>query len=771
MRRLTQQELKSVNNKKLLAELSTIIYPPELIPKLIEIANSNQLSPRKLTESELATIGTNSKSLKGRYFSPLYIPLILQSAKEITDINPRKLLPNEIEDILSIIPPIMSSNKEVSETLTRSFKDRLRTQLTNIDITPLAIPMLKQQILSQFLKARVTPGTAVGNNAAEALGAQITQMTLNTFHAAGSAKNISAGVGRISEVLKASKEPKIRSCSIHFKDNTITLEQILREKRSEFVEIKIDNLIVDYNIELRSQLFQTEPEWYGLYRNLIRFDVPVQDMFVLRLEIDKYLLYSHDIDMMDIATEIESGGSVIAVFSPLFIGIIDVYVIPGTIEETTSEIDNIRASIVFLENVVIPKILDMKIRGIQGITGLYPVSEPVLSIVSGDVELSKGYWLMKWNKSKLYSSGIKPQNLTRLVQVSGLQVLGEYNEGLLVNSDIAPNTFIRQKIDEEMKKATEYEDAERKRGVLFPQAPISDIVRASEFYYADTLGSNYRDILARDDVDTTFTVSNDVHEIYETLGIEAARNFLITEILRIIKAQDSYVNIRHIVLIADFMTNRGKVLGITYYGVQHQTKSSLALASIERSLKVFAAAAARGKKDNITSTSTAIYVGQRPKIGSGMFDVIAKEEPIVSNVEIEDAVDLLEDAMLAEPITEYTQLTQEEVFKRITPVTHTVKEEKKDVTIIDKRVTPSNNVITSSIPIVSNQLVGVYKTVEATGIPCLPKLDQTIINRPFNYESQGTLPINNTLTTQISKNKLIPKSVNEETIIKDLNSK
>ena len=63
-------------------------------------------------------------------------------------------------------------------------------------------------------------------------------------------------------------------------------------------------------------------------------------------------------------------------------------------------------------------------------------------------------------------------------------------------------------------------------------------------------------------VDFTRTYSNDIYEIYETLGIEAARTVLMSEIREVIDASGNYVNFRHLSLLCDIMTNRGSLMSI-----------------------------------------------------------------------------------------------------------------------------------------------------------------------------------------------------------------
>ena len=74
-------------------------------------------------------------------------------------------------------------------------------------------------------------------------------------------------------------------------------------------------------------------------------------------------------------------------------------------------------------------------------------------------------------------------------------------------------------------------------------------VQKSE-WVLDTTGVNLLEIFSYPGVDYTRTISNDIYEIYETLGIEAARQVLMKEIKDVINASD-YVNYRHMSLLCD----------------------------------------------------------------------------------------------------------------------------------------------------------------------------------------------------------------------------
>jgi len=228
-----------------------------------------------------------------------------------------------------------------------------------------------------------------------------------------------------------------------------------------------------------------------------------------------------------------------------------------------------------------------------------------MSIVSSEIDLHDGKWLLKYNRARLLSSGIGIDTLKRLVTQAGLKVVSSKDYegiGLVVESTEPPIALINRRVADDDKETNEWEEAERKKEVRFPYRPPTPLGRAAKFYYADTVGSNYKALLGRDDVDTRYTVSNDVHEIVSTLGIEAARNFLLLELLRVITAEGSYVNPRHVSMVVEFMTNQGRVLPITYFGIQRQPIGALALASFERSMNVFKSAASYNKVEPIQST-------------------------------------------------------------------------------------------------------------------------------------------------------------------------
>lgn len=127
-------------------------------------------------------------------------------------------------------------------------------------------------------------------------------------------------------------------------------------------------------------------------------------------------------------------------------------------------------------------------------------------------------------------------------------------------------------------------------------------------------------------VDGRKTKSNHIIGIQQTLGIEAARRCIIEEIQFIMSNHGMSIDIRHMMLLADLMTFRGEVLGITRFGIQKMDKSVLMLASFEKTSDHLFHASASGKADKIEVVSECIIMGVPMQLGTGILKVIQRDE-------------------------------------------------------------------------------------------------------------------------------------------------
>jgi DNA-directed RNA polymerase II subunit RPB1 len=154
----------------------------------------------------------------------------------------------------------------------------------------------------------------------------------------------------------------------------------------------------------------------------------------------------------------------------------------------------------------------------------------------------------------------------------------------------------------------------------------------------DTQGTNLQDILTHPDVDISKTISNDIWEVYETLGIEAARQVIINEITEVFDHAGSYINSRHIMLLVDTMTNRGSLMSINRHGINKSDRGPLAKCSFEEIPDIIARAAIFGELDKVSGVSSNIMLGQEIPVGTGSIDVLFDEEAYSKNLKTIDEV-------------------------------------------------------------------------------------------------------------------------------------
>jgi DNA-directed RNA polymerase beta' subunit len=159
-----------------------------------------------------------------------------------------------------------------------------------------------------------------------------------------------------------------------------------------------------------------------------------------------------------------------------------------------------------------------------------------------------------------------------------------------------------------------------------------------------TEGSNLRGLFRDPLIDKVRTMSNDMWEIYDVFGIEAARQFLIEEYMDIVSSDGTFVNPSNVELLVDIMVYTGTIISISRYGQKKVGCGPMAKASFEESLENFMKAGINGERETTTGVSASIMLGKMPNIGTGVFDLMVDlekltkiEEPIMSAPEASTA--------------------------------------------------------------------------------------------------------------------------------------
>jgi len=213
----------------------------------------------------------------------------------------------------------------------------------------------------------------------------------------------------------------------------------------------------------------------------------------------------------------------------------------------------------------------------------------------------------------LENRGVEPRDVVRaLNRIKGKKGSVELN-GLTV--------IFRTGLEDAIKLRRTYERVRnlRVKGVKGIRRAIVRYDEELGEYKIITEGSNLAAALSIEGVDYRRTISNNIHEIAEVLGIEAARAAIIREMKSVLEEQGLDVDIRHIMLVADAMTFTGRIRQVGRHGVAGEKPSVLARAAFEVTVKHLVDAAVRGEVDELKGVVENVIVGSRTvPLGTGI---------------------------------------------------------------------------------------------------------------------------------------------------------
>ncbi len=150
--------------------------------------------------------------------------------------------------------------------------------------------------------------------------------------------------------------------------------------------------------------------------------------------------------------------------------------------------------------------------------------------------------------------------------------------------------------------------------------------------YIETEGSNLVGSFSVSGIDHRRTISNNVIDVFEVLGIEAARRTLLNELKYVLSFDSSYVNYRHLALLVDVITARGALCSLTRHGLNKDSNvsaSTLAKCSFEETVEILMDASVYSQKDLIKGVSENIMLGQLAPCGTGSFSVLLDHEKYI----------------------------------------------------------------------------------------------------------------------------------------------
>lgn len=304
------------------------------------------------------------------------------------DDRPRPLTGEEREDILSVLEDekIMTIHPEITEIVLQQQINSIRMQMENFELCPSMIPNFKGWLINRHVRAMGDPKEPVGLNTAESISAPLTQINLNSFHSSGFAKNMS--IEGYKEIYNASVHRKTPISDIHFKQKDLTVEEVL-DYRTKIVGITIGDLILDKPQILKVKDISEEDKWWMEMYDTISGKTFDKIEYYLRIKFNSNSLFAYNVTLYDIASLIEkqtqSDGENICYIrpSPLNKSEIHIYAAKDKVMNVINTKFNSKEGrishyienliILFYDNIIMPDIKNLILKGIQNISAIVPI--------------------------------------------------------------------------------------------------------------------------------------------------------------------------------------------------------------------------------------------------------------------------------------------------------------------------------------------------------------------------------------------------------------
>ncbi len=414
--------------------------------------------------------------------------------------------------------------------------------LQGLGFTKAALTALVDQVILKHWKAWVEPGQPVGVIAAQSIGEPATQLTLNTFHLAGVAakSNVTRGVPRLKELLKATKNPKAVELQIPLRPDLRGKKEEARRVSQDLEFTLLKDLVVTariyYDPRDDATLIKEDADWLAYmvgYEQAIGEGQKSKSPWILRFELDRERMFAKNISMDDIAFILKSKFA----------------------ELSTIYTDYNSQQLIFRMRLMDDK---ESAQSIDDLTTLKSLQNKVLTATA----------------------------------IRGIPGLRSVNY---------------QKVSDHL----ELRDGKYQ--------PYDQYILSSD-------GSNFLEVLAHPDVDPTRVTSNNVHDIYEFLGIEATRATLYREMSTVFEESGTSVNYRHVRILVDKICAKGKLMSIDRYGINKNDIGPLAKMSFEQTEDIALRAAMFGERDPVLGVSANIMLGAPIRAGTAFTEILLDEE-------------------------------------------------------------------------------------------------------------------------------------------------
>ena len=517
-------------------------------------------------------------------FLPVAINHIMNNIQGQQYINSKSLVditPLEMYEIIDDGFDRMSSNHYIKPSLL--FKTLYYFHLTPKELimrkyNKKILIMLVETIIYMYKKAIVSPGEMVCIIAAQSIGEPTTQMTLNTFHysGVGSKSNVTRGVIRIEEILSLTNNPKNPSCTIYLKP-----EEETEQENAQNIMVKIQYTLLRSVVDCVEICFDPDDS-----KTLIEKD---------RLLMEQFYEFENMLNKSNTSSEYSN---------------------------VDNDCDNSTKSkwIIRME-MNVEEMLERNITMDEihfAIKNLYKEEE--ISCVFSDYNSDNLVFRIRLNLNKKREK----QDKQMLDEHDEIYLLKNFQDNLLDNLILRGINNIERVLP---------------RKLLDSVVDNGNTIEKKTNWVLDTVGTNLLDLLSLNYIDINRTISNDIQEVYRVLGIEAARQVLINEIMEAFDG--TYINYHHLTLLCDRMTCNDKMgmTSIFRHGINNDDIGPIAKASFEETPEMFLKAAKHGELENMRGLSANVMCGQEGYFGTSSFQLILDIDKMKEIQQVEKTID------------------------------------------------------------------------------------------------------------------------------------
>jgi DNA-directed RNA polymerase beta' subunit len=231
-----------------------------------------------------------------------------------------------------------------------------------------------------------------------------------------------------------------------------------------------------------------------------------------------------------------------------------------------------------------------------------------INCVYSDFNSDKLVFRIRMNEViKAGKGGQKKTNVNPLDQSDQIYILKNFQDQLLENIVLRGVKGINKVI---------------LRKIVDNMVEHNGIYKKQDIWVLDTIGTNLLDVLGLDFIDNTRTTSNDIVEIFNVFGIEAARQAIYNELVEVVEFDGTYINFHNYSVLVDRMTYTNKLISIFRHGINNDNIGPIAKASFEETPEMFLKAARHAELDTMRGISANVMCGQEGFFGTGAFQVV-----------------------------------------------------------------------------------------------------------------------------------------------------